>query len=225
MPGELRTTVYSPTGAGWCVKGTEHVRGYLESNVTVKDLGLHRSMLLLPGEHFKQIRGKLKLKVGILARKKLTASAVRYMADAIIKTSLCYGEKLLAITQSCIDEVEIPLKGAFKKAAGLAKSIPNGILTGPRALGGMWKDWGTSARAAQAEMYMNELQDPVMWMYAEGAARRLAEQTGVSGGMYDGGNWHRLESAADTWLGDLMSWVVQNHMHWQLDTPAHGIPY
>ena len=52
---------------------------------------------------------------------RLTAPAVRYVADAVVKSSLCYGEKFLTVNQKNVDMVEIPIKSAFKKAAGLAK--------------------------------------------------------------------------------------------------------
>ena len=125
------------SGVGWKVKQATHEIGFLPPDVTVKDLGLHRSMMLIPGEHFNKIKEKLMAKVGMLARKRLTAPAVRHMADAIVKASLCYGEKFLAVAQPRIDAIERPLKAAFKKAAGLACSLPNGILAGPRALGEM----------------------------------------------------------------------------------------
>ena len=66
-------------------------------DVTVKDIDLHRSMVLSSGEHFEQIREKLSKKVAILIRKRLTAPAVRYVADAVVKSSLCYGEKFLPV--------------------------------------------------------------------------------------------------------------------------------
>ena len=85
-PGRLTTTVYTPSsGVGWNVKQATHEIGFLPPDVTVKDLGLHRSMMLIPGEHFNKIKEKLMTKVGILARKRLTSPAVRYMLMRLLR--------------------------------------------------------------------------------------------------------------------------------------------
>lgn len=200
------TTTYTPTGSGWGVEAAEHELIYLRPEETVKDLGLHRLMLLSAGEHFSKVRTKIGVKVAILCRRRLTPPAMRYMADTVVKSSLMYGMKFLAVTQAAVDAVEKPLKGAFKTAAMIVKGLPDGVLNGPRGLGGMRADWGISTRARQIEMLMGELHDPVMSMYAEGAIQRLTESTGVADGIYDFSTELRLETAKTTWLGALACW-------------------
>ena len=60
--------------------------------------------------------------------------------------------------------------------------------------------------------------------YAQGAIQRLAIASGVSTGSYDHGTWHRLEAASGTWLGELVRWVVENHMHWRLNADGLDRP-
>ena len=100
---------------------------------------------------------------------------MRYMADTVVKSSLMYGMKFLAVTQAAVDAVEKPLKGAFKTAARIVKGLPDGVLNGPRGLGGMRASTGGSplGRGRLRCSHVGELHDPVMSMYAEGAIQRL----------------------------------------------------
>ena len=50
-PGELVTRTWAPGEDMWQVTEVEKSIQYVQPDVTVRDLGLHRSMMLLNGEH------------------------------------------------------------------------------------------------------------------------------------------------------------------------------
>ena len=223
-PRRLMTTEYAPSGK-WAVRGTVAEIEFVGPEVTIRDLGLHRSTSMLPGEHVKTIMEKLTSRVASIAKRRLTPVALRYISDCVVQSALLYGEKFAINDEKEIEKVEAPLRRAFLKAARMARSTPKAVVCGPDELGGLWEAWEDKLRRTQLEMFANELHDPKMRPYAMGAVRRLIETTGVTDGIFEPGTDLRLELAEGSWLGDLVAWAVQKHMRLELPKVGTTAPW